>query len=78
MSSVVERDIAHIRSLHSVDLGRQRRVTCKSTKYLTYRLILRSKDRVSAVNCATSMVKDKRIEREGKIIVVDPKRSMML
>ena len=78
MSNVVERDIMHIRSLHNADLGSQRRVTSKSVEYLTDRLIPRSEDRVSTVNCATSMVKDKRTEREGKFIAMDPKRSMML
>ena len=78
MSSVVERDIAQIRNLHNTDLGSQHRVTSKSMEYLTVRLILQSEDRISVVNCATSMVKDERTEQVEKFIVVDPKRSMML
>ena len=78
MSSVVERDITHIRSLHNVALASQHKVTSKSTEYLMDRLILQSEDRVSALNCAASMVKDERTEREGKVIAMDPKRSMML
>ena len=66
MSSVVERDIAHIRSLHNADLGRQCRVTSKSAKYLTDKLIPQSKDRFSTVNCATSMAKERRMELEGR------------
>ena len=78
MSNVVERDIAHIRSLHSVELGSQRRETIKSTEYLIDRLIPQREDRVSTVNCAASMVKDKRMEHEGKVIALDPRTSMML
>ena len=78
MSSVVERDITHIRSLHSADLGIQRRVTSKSAEYLTDRLIPQSKDRFGAVKCATGMANDKRMEQEGKVIALDPRRSMML
>ena len=74
MSSVVERDIAHIRSLHSADLGSQHRVTSKSMEYLIDRLIPRSEDRVNIVNYTTNMVKDERTKREGKVIDVDPKR----
>ena len=78
MSSVVEREVTHIRSLHNTDLGSQGRVTSKSTEYLTDRLIPRSEDRVSTVNYVTSVMKDERIEQVGKVIAVDPKGSMML
>ena len=56
MSSVVERDITHIRSLHNAELGSQRRVSSKSVEYVTDRLTSRSKNRFHAVNCATSMM----------------------
>ena len=47
-------------------------------EYLTDRLIPRSEDRVSAVNYATSVMKDESIDQVRKVIVVDPKWSMML
>ena len=78
MSNVVERDIAHITSLQNIDLGSQHRVTNKSAECLIDRLIPRSKDGYNTVNCATSMVTNRRIEQEGKIIALDPKKSMML
>ena len=78
MSSVVERDITHITSLHNADLGSQHRVTSKSAEYLTNRLTLQSKDRFRIVNCTTSMAKDKRTKQEVKVIALDPRRSMML
>ena len=78
MSSVVERDITHIRSLHNADLGSQRRINSESAKYETNRLTLRSKDRYRAVNCATTMAKEKGMEHEGKVIALDPRMSMML
>ena len=58
MSNVVERDITHITSLHGADLGSQCRVTSKYVEYLIEKLIPRSEDRISTMNCATSMVKD--------------------
>ena len=78
MSSVVERDISHVKSIHSAALGSQRRVTSKSTEYLTDRMIPQSKNRFCAVNYATSMVKDKRMEHKGKVIALYPRTSMML
>ena len=42
------------------------------------RLIPRSEDRLSAVNYVASVVKDKRTSRVKKLIVVDPRGSMML
>ena len=78
MSSVVERDITHIRSLHNANLGSQHRVNNKYAEYLIDKLTPQSKDRFSAVNCTTSMAKDKRMEHEGKDIALDPGTSMML
>jgi hypothetical protein len=78
MSSVVERDIAHIRSLHSADLGSQRRINNESTEYVTDRLALQSKGRCHAVNYGTSMVKEKIMKHERKVIALDSRMSMML
>ena len=78
MSSVVERDIAHIRSRHIADLRSQRKVTSEFVDYLIDRLTPRSKSRCCAMNYATSMVMEKRMEHEGKTIALDPRTSMML
>ena len=45
---------------------------------MTDGLIPRSKDRFSAVNCTTSMMKDIRTDRVKKVMVVYPRDSMML
>ena len=41
-------------------------------------LIPQSEDRFNVVNCATSVMKDERTDQLRKVIVVDPKGSMML
>ena len=78
MSSVVERDISHIRSLHSIGLGSQNRVTSKLADYLIDNLIPRSKDRFCVVNCVASVLKDEGTDQLRKVMAADLRDSMML